>query len=147
MYCLFCCCIFCLFCPFAFLPFCLFFSFSFSFCLFVFLPFFAFCLFTFLPFSFLYFCHNRGVHIYYHTNFCSNLKNLNFTTNVTTHFTTNVTTNHYHYHQPPPPLHTHTQRCLYLREINTSKCFEKHTKILRGCKNLVTIEQEEEEKY
>ena len=47
---------------FIFLPFCIL-----SYCLFVFLSFFPFCIFVFLSL-----CHNHGVHIYYHTNFCSN---------------------------------------------------------------------------
>ena len=51
----FCCIFFCLFCNF------------FLFCLFVFL---SFCLFAFLSFCHHY--HNYRVHIYYHTNFCSN---------------------------------------------------------------------------
>ena len=71
--CLFCCLFivffvillsFCIFCLFAFLPFCLFVFLSF--CLFAFL---SFCIFAFLSFCHHY--HNQGVHIYYHTNFCS----------------------------------------------------------------------------
>ena len=95
------------FCLLVFLSFCLlvffFFFFFFFFCLFVFLSFY---LFVFLPFFFLSFCHyyhNHGVHIYYHTNYCSNPTIFSILPHIfTTYFTTNFTTNHYHYCHPPP---------------------------------------------
>ena len=50
--------------------------------------------------------HNHGVNIYYHTNFCCNLKKFQTFYHtfyhtflphiITTHFTTNFTTNYYH---------------------------------------------------
>ena len=102
-----------------------------SFCLFVFLSFclvafLSFCLFvclSFYLFIFLSFCdhyHNHGVHIYYHTNFCSN----------PTIFQFYHTFYHTFYHKllqllPPTPM------TFSVPKRNTGKCFEWPAKILR----------------
>ena len=70
-----------------------------AFWLFIFLPFCHFAFYLFEIFGFLSFCHhyhNHRVHIYYHTNCCSNLTILPHI--FTTYFTTHFTTNHYHNH-------------------------------------------------
>ena len=78
----------------------------------LFVFFLSFCLFVFLSFCHHY--HNHRVHIYYHTNFCSNPTIFQFYHK----FYHKFTTNHYHYCHPP------TRRFLYLRKI--------HANVLRG---------------
>ena len=121
-----------LFCPICFcLFYCIFFFFSFflfaffSFCLLTFLSFCHFVFLTFCVFVFLYFCHHyhtHRVHIYYHTNFCSNPKKIQF--------------NHTFYHKPLPLLSPTPHNVFFFRGLQ---------RFWEGCEDLATISKEEQE--
>ena len=87
--------------------------------------------------------HNRGVNIYYHTNFCSNPTMFQFYHKLYRTFYQN----HKFDHKPLPLSPTHPpQHCMYLRKIQV--------KVLSGlqwfwgvCKDLARILEEEEQEH